>query len=135
MLCRDEYASKNPFEYQKANRLVYCNLLEHLILHTKIAEEPQNKDANKDELQGIGGAVAFLCKELNDIYSGKEYDDEWRQKIATQVKDSFDDYILVLKHLWSVVKENPVYRLIISKEDLCVNSDGKVVKEILAVLD
>lgn len=135
MLCRDEYASKNPFEYQKANRLVYCNLLEHLILHTKIAEEPQNKDANKDELQGIGGAVAFLCKELNDIYSGKEYDDEWRQKIAAQVKDGFDDYILVLKHLWSVVKENPVYRLIISKEDLCVNSDGKVVKEILAALD
>ncbi|MBQ6105698.1 MAG: Eco57I restriction-modification methylase domain-containing protein [Lachnospiraceae bacterium] len=135
LLSNDKFASKNPFEYQKANRLVYCNVLEHLILHTKIAEEPRNKDANADELQGIGGAVTFLCKELNDIYSGKEYTEEWRQKIAEQVKDSFDDYISVLKHLWNVIKENPIYRMIITKESLCVGTDGKVVQEVLAALD
>ena len=26
-------APKSPFIYQKANRLVYCNILEHLLLH------------------------------------------------------------------------------------------------------
>ena len=44
MLSNDKYAAANPFEYQKANRLVYCNLLEHLLLHVKIAENP-NEDA------------------------------------------------------------------------------------------
>lgn len=37
----------------------------------KIAESP-SKDANEDELPGIGGAINFICKELNDIYAGKE---------------------------------------------------------------
>ena len=36
MLCNDKFAANNPFEYQKAERLVYCNALEHLILHIKI---------------------------------------------------------------------------------------------------
>ena len=40
MLCDDKFAVNNPFEYQKADRLVYCNLLEHLLLHVKIAENP-----------------------------------------------------------------------------------------------
>ena len=30
-------AIKQPFEWQKKERLVYCNVLEHLILHIKIA--------------------------------------------------------------------------------------------------
>jgi len=30
-------ARRQPFEWQKKERLVYCNLLEHLILHIKIA--------------------------------------------------------------------------------------------------
>lgn len=36
MLCNDKFAVNNPFEYQKADRLVYCNLLEHLLLHVKL---------------------------------------------------------------------------------------------------
>ena len=51
MLSNDSYAIKNPYEYQKAERLVYCNVLEHLILHIKIVEEPRNKDANELEIQ------------------------------------------------------------------------------------
>ena len=35
LLSNDKFAVNNPFEYQKANRLVYCNVLEHLILHIK----------------------------------------------------------------------------------------------------
>lgn len=47
---RDAFvAVGNPFDYQKANGLVYCNLLEHLLLHVKIAENP-NAQANENEL-------------------------------------------------------------------------------------
>lgn len=134
MLCNDKFAANNPFEYQKADRLVYCNLLEHLLLHVKIAENP-NPDANENELPGIGGAINFICKELNDIYSGKEFADEWRKNVANKVKDNFDDYIAILRYLWNVIEKNPIYMAIITKEMLCVDWDGKIVKEVMNALN
>lgn len=134
MLCNDKFAVNNPFEYQKADRLVYCNLLEHLLLHVKIAENP-SPDANENELPGIGGAINFICKDLNDIYSGKKFSDEWRKNVADKVKDNFDDYIIILRYLWNIVEKNPVYKAIITKEMLCVGWDGKVVKEVMNALN
>lgn len=100
----------------------------------KIAESP-SKDANEDELPGIGGAINFICKELNDIYAGKEPADEWRKKVAEKVKDSFEDYISILRYLWNVVESNPLYKAIITKEMLCVGWDGKVVKKVMNALN
>ncbi len=134
MLCNDKIAVNNPFEYQNADRLVYCNLLEHLLLHVKIAESPSSY-ANENELPNIGGAINFICKDLNDIYSGKEFADEWRKNVADKVKDNFDDYIIILRYLWNIVEKNPVYKAIITKEMLCVGWDGKVVKEIMKALN
>lgn len=134
MLCNDKFAVNNPFEYQKSDRLVYCNLLEHLLLHVKIAENP-SPDANENELPGIGGAINFICKDLNDIYSGKKFSDEWRKNVADKVKDNFDDYIIILRYLWNIVEKNPVYKAIITKEMLCVGWDGKVVKEVMNALN
>lgn len=134
MLCNDKFAANNPFEYQKADRLVYCNLLEHLLLHVKIAENP-SPDSNENKLPGIGGAINFICKELNDIYSGKKFADEWRKNVADKVKDNFDDYIIILRYLWNIVEKNPVYKAIITKEMLCLNWDGKVVKEVMNALN
>lgn len=134
MLSNDEYAARNPFEYQKKNRLVYCNLLEHLLLHVKIAEEPRNPDANENELPGIGGAINYLCKQLNDIYAGKNPTEEWRKTVAAKVQDNFDDYIRILRHLWSVIEQNPLYKTIITKQMLCTGWDGKVVDRVLESL-
>lgn len=64
-LSKPEFAI-NPFAYQKADRLVYCDILEHLILHIKIYEETKNT------CLGIAGAIAFICPEINDYYSGKK---------------------------------------------------------------
>lgn len=134
MLSNDEYAARNPFEYQKKNRLVYCNLLEHLLLHVKIAEEPRNPDANENELPGIGGAINYLCKQLNDIYAGKEPAEEWRKTVASKVQGNFDDYIRILRHLWSVIEQNPLYKTIITKQMLCTGWDGKTVDRVLEAL-
>ena len=135
MLSNDEYAARNPFEYQKKNRLVYCNLLEHLLLHVKIAEEPRNPDANENELPGIGGAINYLCKQLNDIYAGKEPTEEWRKTVAAKVQDHFDDYIRILRHLWSVIEQNPLYKTIITKQMLCTGWDGKTVDRVLEAFE
>ena len=134
MLSNDKFAAANPFDYQKANRLVYCNLLEHLLLHVKIAENP-NAQANENELPGIGGAINFICKDLNDIYAGKEFTDDWRKTVAEKVKDNFDDYIAILRYLWNVIESNPIYKAIITKDMLCVGWDGKVVKEVMNALN
>ncbi len=134
MLSNDKFAAANPFDYQKANRLVYCNLLEHLLLHVKIAENP-NVQANENELPGIGGAINFICKDLNDIYSGKKFTEDWRKTVAEKVKDSFDDYIAILRYLWNVIESNPIYKAIITKDMLCVGWDGKVVKEVMNALN
>ena len=95
MLCNDKFAVNNPFEYQKAGRLVYCNLLEHLLLHVKIAENP-SPDANENELPGIGGAINFICKDLNDIYSGKEFTSNRYCLIFTLLRFYFWTAIMVI---------------------------------------
>ena len=80
-------------------------------------------------------ALNFICKDLNDIYSGKKFSDEWRKNVADKVKDNFDDYIIILRYLWNIVEKNPVYKAIITKEMLCVGWDGKVVKEVMNALN
>lgn len=134
MLCNDKFAINNPYEYQKADRLVYCNALEHLILHIKIVEEPRNKDANKMELQGIGGAINFLCPQINDYYNGYEFKQQWLKNIFGVIENNFNDYIDILKYFLAVVEKHPLYKLVISKERLSVGWDGQVVKKIYNLL-
>lgn len=130
MLSNPDFASRNPFAYQKADRLCYCDILEHLILHIKIAEEPKNKDANENELVGIGGAATFICKQINDCYSGKYLTQYFMVRIREMIKDNFDDYIMILQRLYDLIKSNPMYSIMFSKDDICVGYDGEIVKRV-----
>ena len=105
-LSNPERARKNPFRYQKADRLVYCNLLEHLLLHIKIVEEPRHVDANPLELPGIGGAVNFISRQINDFYNGYEYKRE-DLIIATEIiKDDYKSYLKLLFKLYEAIQNN-----------------------------
>lgn len=130
MLCDDKFAINNPFEYQRAERLVYCNALEHLILHIKIVEEPRNRDANEMELQGIGGAINLLCPQINDFYNGYQFKQAYLVKIYSIIENNFDDYINILKYFLNVIEEHPLYKLVISKERLSIGWDGQIVKKV-----
>jgi hypothetical protein len=57
-----------PYSYQTKDRLVYCNLIEHAILHIHIAIEQKNNHSNHMAL-GIGGYVNFIRPELIDWLS------------------------------------------------------------------
>lgn len=107
MLSTKSYALQNPFEYQKGDRLVYCNLLEHLILHIKIVEFPNpNK---KDIYPGVGGIVNFIIPELNDIYSGIKYDQKWRERYVQEIIELRDSYLKCIDYLtkkFVVTKDN-----------------------------
>ena len=134
MLSNPRWAINNPFEYQKANRLVYCNILEHLILHIKIAEEPKPEGANLLEDQGIGGAVNFICRELNDYYDGYNYKKESDKKKFSLVANNFEDYIKVLHELWRVVKGNDKYSFFVTKEIIASGWDGHIVDKVYTEL-
>lgn len=130
LLSNDKFAINNPFEYQKANRLVYCNVLEHLILHIKIVEEPKNEIANQMEIQGIGGAVCFICPQINDYFNGYEFKQQYLINIFSLIENNFNDYIDILKYFLDVVEKNPIYKLIVTKERLSVGWDQQIVKKV-----
>ena len=130
MLSNDSYAIKNPYEYQKAERLVYCNVLEHLILHIKIVEEPRNKAANELEIQGIGGVINFICPQINDYYNGFVFKQPYLIKIYSLIENNFEDYIRVLKYLLDIIDDNPLYKLIITKKRLSIGWDRQIINKI-----
>lgn len=58
-----------PIRLSKADRLVYCNILEHFLLHILIYEKTKSSNTGL----GINGAIAFMCHQLNDLYGGYEF--------------------------------------------------------------
>ncbi|AGM26074.1 hypothetical protein SSYRP_v1c04820 [Spiroplasma syrphidicola EA-1] len=98
LLSTPDHARLNSFDYQKADRLVYCNLLEHLVLHIKIVEYP-NVEQNYGQICGIGGITNFIVPELNDIYSGIVYKQEWKKKVIEVVLPYKADYLKCIKKI------------------------------------
>ena len=96
MLSTPEYAKRNPFEYQLAKNIVYCDYLEHLFLHILICENPSD-EKNILEAVGIGGVINFLVPELNDLYSGWVTNQSWRLNCHKLVIDDKDVYLTLLK--------------------------------------
>lgn len=99
-------AYKYPFDWQLAENLVYCNLLEHLLLHVKIVEK-DIKMKGQQRLSpifavGIGGVLNFLLPELLDIYSGIKYKASWKKEVVKQVinyREEFIDIVIYLQKL------------------------------------
>ena len=109
MLSHKEFAMKNPFEWQQAKNIVYCDYLEHLLLHILICEYPA-KDANAFEVVGIGGVINFLVPELNDFYSGWESNQPWQRNCHEKIKDDKDVYLTLLKRFKTSCKNYPCYK-------------------------
>lgn len=108
MLSTKEYAMKNPYEWQLAKNIVYCDYLEHLFLHILICENPS---ANKNILEavGIGGVINYLVPELNDFYSGWETNQPWRKNCHNLIKNDKDVYLALLKRFKQSCKNYPLY--------------------------
>ena len=82
------------------------------------------------ELQGIGGAINFLCPQINDYYNGYQFKQAYLIKIYSLIENNFDDYIYVLKFFLGVIEKHPLYKLVISKKRLSIGWDGQVVKKV-----
>lgn len=135
MLSNSNYAINNPFDYQKASRLVYCNLLEHFLLHILIYEEPNPLNANQNELQGLGGAINFLCKTINDCYTDYNFKKEYYKKAKSLIINDFSSYVLMVKRLWNDICENNPNLKRESYINLTTNSNNEIDKRILDAIN
>lgn len=115
--------------------MVYCNLLEHFLLHIKIAEESKNANANKNELQGIGGAVNFIARQINGFYGGQIPTAEYLATAMNVIENDYSMYIKMLQYLWNIVKSNRLYYQFITKEQLAMDWNGKIIQKIYDELD
>ncbi|ENY68498.1 Hypothetical protein, predicted transmembrane protein [Metamycoplasma auris 15026] len=105
-LTRADVSRKYP-EYDDESNLVYCNLLEHLVLHIKIWQATNRSG---------GYLFSQLIPELNDIYSGIVYKEEWKNKAASLVRNYKDDYLFCLSKL-KVDLKNEVDALLLSSKE------------------
>ena len=108
MLSTKEYAMKNPFEWQLAKNMVYCDFLEHLFLHILICEFP-SPERNEREAVGIGGVINFIVPELNDVYSGWQTNQEWRIICHSKIINDKDVYLELLKRFKTNCSDYPFY--------------------------
>lgn len=87
-----------PFDSQRADRLVYCHLLEHAELHCLISTETEGR-------LGLPGYVVFLRPQLIEWYvTGHEPESGWKKKCfrasyltpqnAVSVIDMMDEFLL-----------------------------------------
>lgn len=125
LLSTTEYALQQSFGYQKADRLVYCNLLEHLLLHIKIVEEK----FSENNLVGMGGAE-LIFRLLNSSYTKNHITGKYDNKCYEVIKDNYTDYLLALCYLYNVVKNNEILSKEFSDIDFARGWNGQVVKGI-----
>lgn len=96
MLSTKAFAEMCPFEWQKKENIVYCDYLEHLLLHVLICKYPSPEKLPIADV-GIGGVVNFLVPELNDLYSGWSPSQTWRINCHNAIKEDLDVYLSILE--------------------------------------
>ena len=90
-----DYAKKAPIEAQHKENLLYCNAIEHLILHLIIHRENFNMSS--------GGIIFTLC-ECNSLYDDKGGKIQWRQSCFKAIQDYYDDYINLIVNNYCAIK-------------------------------
>lgn len=106
MLSTKEIAQMFPFEWQQKENIVYCDYLEHLLLHVLICKYPAVDKVDIVDV-GIGGVVNFIAPELNDLYSGWETKQNWHKNLHNVVVGSKDVYFKILEYFMEIEVDNP----------------------------
>lgn len=109
LLTNQAIAKHQPYEYQLAENLAYCDFLEHLLLHVLICEYPEN--TLPQFIVGIGGAINFIIPELNDLYSGCPVAPNWKMTCFNKVKQDQDCYITIVNRLIKNSHNYPLFDL------------------------
>ena len=92
--CKDQNA---PWECQKADRLVYCDKVEHLILHMKIIEEYRPR---AEWIQYFELGPLDIIASINDLYTyfleHATLQTTWYGNLTKKILPKYKEYILIL---------------------------------------
>ena len=124
-------AKSQPFSWQKADRLVYCNILEHLILHIKIAVMRNKRKINSTSTISsffTTGGIYEICHDINSLFINQGGNIEWRKKCYEVINNNFDDYAIIIKIIIRYI--DSIYiglRLtgVLKKDEIVVFPDSK----------
>lgn len=106
-----DIASIYSYDYQRKERLVYCNLLEHLLLHIKIGqdryyENHKTMEVNRSINELITHGVNMLSMQINRLYQDNGSKLRWEQNCYESIKDNYDDYIEMLRSFQYFIVEH-----------------------------
>ena len=106
----DPFSAKEQcFEWQKKERLVYCNAIEHLILHIKInilRQKGMLKVPMDISHFFTTGGVFWLTMILNDMYMNGASKVEWMEPCYERIKENYNDYISLMKSYIRYIEQN-----------------------------
>lgn len=111
LLSTPEIAQVNSFEYQKADRLVYADYLEHLLLHVKIVEEDEKKNGC-----GLGGVI-MISSVLNDYFRHGRADG-WKRNAMKHVDGKYEKYIEIMRRFKEFVDSDDTLRNVFAAPEL-----------------
>ena len=99
-------ASHHPFEWQMADSLVYCNYLEHFLLHLAIWNEkkPLRRDAPISNAYRLSyglpmGGIDYIRESCNTFYHYNHANLAWQDRCFQEIKDNKEDYIRLLARI------------------------------------
>ena len=104
MLSTKDVAMSQPYEWQLGENLVYCDYLEHLLLHIMLTEESEI-----DSPIGIGGVHNFIAIELNDVFSGFVTKQAWRYTCHQKIINDKDVFFSLMKRFKNNCKNKLFY--------------------------
>ena len=92
-------ARTQPFEAQKKENLVYCNYIEHLILHLKINANARSMFEEAFEIKYFFNSLGFvwIASEINFLFKNGGSLQKWRNNCFCVIKDEFEDYVSILR--------------------------------------
>ena len=106
LLSNPGVASMNPYDWQKKENLVYCDFIEHLLLHAKIEAPSECSPLSyfKPSEHMLGAWT--ICGDINEMFSGvPKILPYWKEKCQKRIKDDFQHFAFILR----IMLEN--YRL------------------------
>lgn len=110
-LSEPSQAASHSFEYQKAGRLVYCNYIEHLLLHIQIGKDRYWEKYAALETPSqlsyfLTSGVVYLCRDINELYDSQGCSTAWKNRCYQEIKENMSDYIFILKSLFLYLDEH-----------------------------
>jgi hypothetical protein len=119
LLSTPEIARSRSFAYQKSNRLVYANYMEHLLLHIKIVQEDT-------EQEGLGlGGVIMISSAINDYFRHGRADG-WKGHAMVHVKENYNDYIIIMKHFKDFADRDKNLKVLLASPVLAQGWYGRI---------